>query len=85
MNPTLFDRMTDDQLISCAERQLEKFNRAWVLVMRTHYKSGAHIDASAAMDRAYKALGELQRYIYSNRPAAVHDRFCAAANWQERC
>ena len=83
MHPqTLFDRLTDDQLIAVTEHHLEKFNRAWQTVMASHPKSGRYIDAHDSMDREYAVLGQLQRYIYSHRPAALHDRFTAAANWQ---
>ena len=78
----LFDQLTDDQLIAVAEHHLAKFNRAWATCMSSHHRTGKHIDAHDTMEREYGVLGQLHQYVYANRPAAVHDRFAEAANWQ---
>lgn len=78
----LFDRLTDEQLLSVTKHHVEKFNAAWQTVMATHHKTGRHIDASDTMDREYRVLGQLDRYIFNNRPAALHNRFVEVANWQ---
>ena len=77
-----FDRYTDDQLITITKRHAEKFDNAWKVCMRSHYRTSHYIDAHAVMDREYEVLGQLHNYIYSHRPAALHDRFADAANWR---
>lgn len=77
----LFDQLTDDQLISITQHHLQKFNEAWRICMSSHYKTGRYIDAHDTMEHEYAVLGQLHRYVYNHRPAAVHDRFVEAANW----
>jgi hypothetical protein len=75
----LFDRMTDDQLITSYNHHADKFHRAWIVCMTRHYSEGAYIDASLVMDKESKALTSIDRYIYNNRPAEVHDRLLQEA------
>ena len=71
----LFDQLTDQQLINYAKHHQVKFNRAWNVVMTSHYKTGRYIDASVDMDREYGALGTIGKYIYSNRSAATYNEY----------
>jgi hypothetical protein len=82
MHPKDFlDQLTDDQLINVTKHHAQKFDRAWMVCMSSHYRSGRYIDAHDTMEREYDVLGQLHEYVYSNRPAAVHDRFTEAAVW----
>lgn len=69
---TLFDRLNDTELLSVARHHQDKFNRAWSVVMRTHYRTGQHIDAHDTMEREYKVLGQIGQYIYNSRPHTVY-------------
>jgi hypothetical protein len=71
----LFNQLTDEQLISCARRHQVKFNKAWNVVMSSHYRTGRYIDASVDMDREYGALGTIGKYIYNNRSAATYNEY----------
>jgi hypothetical protein len=79
---TLFDQLSDEELIKVGQHHADRFNRAWGTVMRTHYKSGQHIDAHDTMDRQYEVLGVLSRYVRTHRPAGLYEDFCAAINWK---
>jgi hypothetical protein len=71
----LFDQLSDDELIGVAQHHVDKFNRAWKIVMANHYKSGRYIDAEDTMNREYGVLGLIEDYIRNNRPAKLHDQY----------
>jgi hypothetical protein len=71
----LFDRLTDDQLVDVAQHHVDKFNRAWEVVMANHYKTGRHIDAKYQMDRESELIDVIGQYISNHRPNQLHDRF----------
>ena len=75
-----YDNLDDAAIISLAQLHFDRFNQAWLIVMRNHYQSGVYIDASVNMDSAYSILGKLERYIYNSRPSTVYDTFKALNN-----
>lgn len=77
----LFAFLTDDQLINVAMHHKEKFNRAWTICMKHHYRTGVYIDAEDNMNREHEVLGQLTGYAYSNRSGSVYDRLVEAINW----
>jgi hypothetical protein len=77
---SLFDQLTDEQLVSVTRHHAEKFDDAWAVCMSTHYRSGRHIDAQDTMERQYRILGQLVDYTYGHRPHTVWDAVVKAAN-----
>jgi hypothetical protein len=78
---TLFDQLTNEQLISATRHHAAKFDAAWAVCMSTHYRSGRHIDAQDTMERQYRILGQLVDYTYGHRPHTVWAAVVKAANW----
>lgn len=78
---TIYNNLSDEQLLSVTQKHLNKFNKAWLVTMSTHYSSGSYIDAESKMREHYKILGDLERYVYSNRPANVYESFKSLSNY----
>jgi len=78
----LFEQLSDEQLISLAMHHADKFNQAWLTVMRKHYTTAAHIAAQDVLDREYQVLGQVCRYARQYRPAGLYEDLCKAANWK---
>lgn len=69
---TMFDHLTDDELLQVAKHHQAKFDAAWRVVMATHYRSGRYIDSHDTMEREYIVLGTIGRYIYANRDNSLY-------------
>lgn len=72
-----YEDLDDSAIISLAQLHFNRFNQAWLIVMRNHYQSGVYIDACAKMTSEYSIIGKLERYIYNSRPSTVYDTFKA--------
>lgn len=78
---TMFDNLSDAQLLNITQEHLNKFNKAWLIIMANHYSNGVYIEAESKMKQHYKILGDLERYIYSNRALSVYESFKSLSNY----